>query len=242
MTTSLLHNPYFWLAQLGLLATVIACQALIEIRKKVAKRPYLYSLWLMSGLGLWCMGSPLTGGHPLPTPIYLLEFGTGLVFTLGYFQVRASPSLIVSEHSTVILRWILLGGGGGGLLAICVISFAVSYREQTAQAGTDTKRTAAILDIKMKARNDSLTAEVLRNRAETIELKRTIGQQAAQLAYQTRTLSSLNGAVVSLNRTVGHLNITVERTRKSTFTPPKIEHPQQSTIVSTGRVPGSKPN
>ncbi|MBO0947480.1 hypothetical protein [Fibrella forsythiae] len=235
--TSLLVNPYFWLGQIGLLAIVITCQALIEIRQKTAKRAYIYSLWLGSGLALWCMGTPLTGGHPLPAPIYLLQFATGLIFTLGYFQVRASPGLVVSVANTVMLRKILIGVGGGGLLIICAISLVIAYKEHKAQTGQDTKQTAAILDTKMKARNDSLTKEVLRNRAETAELKQTINQQATQLSAQSRLLDTLTDIIISLKQAIVRLNVTVERTRKSTFTPPRITLPEQSTVVSPGRVP-----
>ncbi len=209
--TSLLSNPFFWLGQIGLLLAVISCQALIEIRQQTAKRAYIYSLWAISGIALWCMGTPLTGGHPLPTPLYLLEFCTGLVFSLGYYQVRANTAIIISPAATTFLRRLVWLGGIGGLVLICGISFVVAFKEQKALAEELLKKEeqrrreqalqhketiqAIVADTSMKATTkaqfDTVKGQLVRAKQEAARAKAerdALKKQANAIKRDTETL------------------------------------------------------
>lgn len=243
----MIYENAFFIAQVGLFLNFICSFGIIHLVSTAPARPpwyYFVLVWLTGSACAVAFGWGCTQGaihHPLALVSYSIAFIFGLeragVFLSYWFKGRGR------QLSTDFIQRVNYAMGAIALVIIAGVLGYIAYQEtvntkiDAADLKHQTLKTAAILDTRMQARNDSLTAEILKNREQGVALTKKINEQAAQIMYLNKLLNTLTEVIISLKQAIFRLNTTVERSRKSTFTPSRVTMPEQSTVVSLGRVP-----
>lgn len=120
----LLHNPFFWLGQLGLILIMLSA-ALLTYRLRSKTRLLTGPIWLLAFLTLSILVNPAKYALTMPTVWFLFELSIGLVITgVTWFMIYAKRNQMTPAEKQVsknIVKW----GATGSLLLLSYLIWKV---------------------------------------------------------------------------------------------------------------------
>ncbi len=216
----------FICAQIGLVVCFVFAFAIVDLLSREESPPPAYYVWIVWGVAIGCAKIFSWGIErgPIESESALYAYAGAVLFGIehmaGYLRLYAKNMGTRMASTTVrYLNWRI--GIGLGVLLLAAIIHGAYFNSQDLTAATalelkrQTKHTAAVLDSRMQARNDSLTTEILKNRAETADLTHKLDEQGTQITALLRVINRLTDVITSLKRSVGRVDANVERSRKA---------------------------
>lgn len=238
----------YYFGQTGLLIAAFSVLGVIQVVGESETRPgayYFIALWLV---GMACaLTFSETIVYPtiprLTTMAYAFRLFVGLEHAcVFYFYHKNKGKRLAVESIRRVNRLVIISTTaiifGVGLLGTYQMIMDLRQEahdiKKTVQAATKVSDVA--LEKQLSLQNDSLRRETKANRIQIVRLTAVVARQGSEQVRMVELIKTLTSIAEDLKRSVKQVGANVERTRKQTSTPGRIERKTMPVEIDKSKV------